>query len=41
MSGENVIKVDEARFLGVLVNKLMNWMAHLKYVSDKVAKFVP
>ena len=43
MCGKNVVEIDDdddVPVLGVLINKHMNWKAHVNRVPNKVAKFL-
>ena len=36
--GANIIKVDSAEFLGIVINNRLNWVEHVICVSRKIAK---
>ena len=38
INGSNILEVDHAKFLGVIIDNKLNWLEHIKCISRKVAK---
>lgn len=38
--GEKIEKVDEIKFLGIMIDRNLNWKSHVTYVCNKLNKFV-
>ena len=36
--GANIIEVDSAKFLGIVIDNRLNWVEHVKCISRKIAK---
>ena len=36
--GANIIEVDSAKFLGIIIDNRLNWVEHVKCISRKIAK---
>ena len=38
INGSNILEVDHAKFLGVMIDNKLNWLEHIKCISRKIAK---
>ena len=38
INGSNIQEVDNAKFLGIIIDNKLNWLEHIKCISRKIAK---
>ena len=38
INGSSIEEVDDAKFLGIIIDNKLNWIEHIKYISRKIAK---
>ena len=40
LDNQNIVKVKEANFLGVILDENLNWKSEISHVANKVAKSI-
>ena len=38
ISGSNLVKVNNIKFLGVIIDSKLNWSVHITYIKNKISK---
>ena len=40
ISGSNLVKVNNIKFLGVIIDSKLNWSDHIAYIKNKISKSI-
>ena len=40
MHGSNLVKVNNIKFIGVIIDSKLNWSDHITYIKNKISKSI-